>query len=1020
MWPRKSVHRLFILLRDTYRCSVGTVAPGGTDRPAATLLRRIDIGILAGNVANRMAARSRHGVQAALVGVAVLAGVLIAGSLALSAPWALPVAAGPHLAASQIVFQQGVSPSPAYTGARDTFISRLGDESANYGSNATLALRSADTRSALLRFQLDGLAPGDTVEQAILSLYVAQHALGAGSLPVSVYAVLRPWQDGEATWYNATSAELWTLAGCNGPSSDRAGSPSASAVITGAGVWVDLNVTGLVQGWVANPAANNGLILRAGNSIPPGPPQEGDEFRIEAADGSADPLLRPRLSVTFTPAGAGSPTATPTTVYGSPTAVAFQQLVSPPQYTGTTDTFISDYGDPDGNYGGDGAMRLRSNDHRASLIRFDVSSIPSPAYVYSATLRLYSQSRTNVNPLPVSAHRLLRPWVDMEATWYRAGAAQRWAFPGANGLTTDRSAEAFATMMITATGVWTEWPLTSLVQDWVAHPESNEGIVLKAGSGTQVEYSLVAAQYLANPGLRPRLEVVYALPEGPTPAATATRTPTATPSATATPPATPTVLVFQHERSPDSGYAGVIDTYISREGDLNANYGHDATLTIASNDTRAALLRFDVSSVPAWATVHSAWLSIYSDGGSNGYPVNIGAYRLLRPWNGQEATWINATGDTQWSAPGANGIDSDRGAALYAMHTVSTVGDWYDFDITRLVAAWIASPEDNLGMILKGMDGPQTSYDFIASQFAVAQGAVYRPRLIVAYSLPPGPTPTPTATRTATATPPRVFVHLPVIMAGFDPTPAPVPTDTATPPAAATATVTATPTTAATPTATVPATATGTATVTPTATATATAAPQTLVFRQGVSPDQGYAGAGDTYLSDYAPGDATAVFGDSSSLLVRAGGRRVALLRFDISAIPPAATVLAASLSINVGRQTEGSLMLPVAAYAMVRPWSAGDATWLQAASGVPWGSGGASAATDRSQQAGAMMTLHQAGEWYDLDLRDMVQTWVSNPATNSGLLLAGQGSAALEFDLRSSDEPNASLRPKLIVTYAP
>jgi hypothetical protein len=701
--------------------------------------------------------------------------VLVA-SVALAQPPIMRSAESSRLAAQQIVYQQGVSPSSDYQGTSDTFISRLGDESVNYGRESVLALFAGDQRSVLLRFELDGLSMGDTIERATLSLFVADHVSGTGDLPVSIYRVLRPWEELEATWYNATAGDLWTLAGCNSPASDRAVSTSAGGVVSSAGVWLDLDITALVQSWSATPAANFGVVIKAGSATPTSHVEDGDQYLLWSAS-AASPPARPKLTVDVIPAGAGSPTATPPTVYGTPTLAALQQLVSPAGYSGTTDTFISDFGDPEANYGGEGAMRLRSNDHRASLIRFDLSSIDASARVYSATLHLYSQSRTNLNPLPVSAHRALRSWNEFEATWNLATLAQRWAFPGANGLTTDRSPDAFATTVLTGTSLWTHWDVTGLVQDWVADASSNSGVILKAGSGAQVEYSLVAAQYLANPNLRPRLDILYALPQQPTPPPTPTATRTATATATPTPLAAPTVVEFQHGRSPSGAYQ-VQDTYISREGDLAANYGQGATIMVGANDTQAALLRFDLSGITPWYHIHSARLVVYTDGASNGYPITISAHRLVRAWDEMGATWTNATADVRWTTSGANGLGSDRLGQASDSRVISTMGDWYEFDVTGMVAAWVASPEDNVGLVLKGMSGPQTTYEFISSQYQVAQGAYYRPRLIVAYTVPEGPTPTPSRTRTPTPTATRSHTYLPVILSVYAP-PTTTPTPTA-------------------------------------------------------------------------------------------------------------------------------------------------------------------------------------------------------------------------------------------------
>ncbi len=683
-----------------------------------------------------------------------------------ASPLSGPQLPGPRPSSEQIIYQQGVSPSSSYTGATDTYISHRGDEPINYGNDQFLALYSGDQQAALLRFSLDGLSSGDQVDHAVLSFFVSDHPTGTVGLPLALYQVLHAWTEMDATWYNATPSDLWTLAGCNGPGSDRASTPSATTSVNAAGVWIDLDITSLVQAWVNNPDTNTGVVLKAGNvapllkeGVPESALQDGSQYLLRSADYAAAPDTRPRLTVSYTPAGAGSPTATPTVPYGSPTSVVYQQMVSPPDYSGTFDTYISDYGDRDANYGLESAMRLRSNDHRASLIRFDISDVPSYARVYTATLYLYVQSRTNVNSLPVSAHRLLRPWVDTEATWMIAATGDRWAFPGANGLTTDHAADAFATTILDTTGVWTSWDVTNLAQDWVASPSQNFGIILKAGSGPQVEYSLVAGHYLANTSLRPRLEMTLAVPLGPTPTPTATGIATKTLTPTATPSVVPTIAIFQYGQKPDSGYTGVSDTYVSHEGDLTTNYGLDPVVTVGANDDRAALLRFDVTSIPSWAIVQSAQLSLFTDSASTGYPLAVSAFQLLRPWFETEATWLQATSRQLWTVPGANGLGSDRGATASGSASVYTLGDWYNFDVTAMARAWVASPDDNFGLILDGMQGPQVSYDFFSSQYQVGPGASLLPRLTVAYTMPSGPSPTPTETRTPTVTPTPMFIY---------------------------------------------------------------------------------------------------------------------------------------------------------------------------------------------------------------------------------------------------------------------
>ncbi len=933
---------------------------------------------------------------------------------------------------SQIVYQQGVSPSPDYDGAADTFISRLGDEAANYGSEEVLALASGDQRAALLRFELAGLTADVTVTQATLSLYVEAHPEGTGIVPVTIYRVLRAWAADEATWFNATNADLWTLAGCNGPGSDRVGAPTSSGTLTASGTWVDLDVTALAQAWLADPAANYGLILKTGG-LP------GDEYHLRSAESSALPSTRPRLTVVYGPFSPDTPTPTPTIAYGVPVAVTFQQGVSPaPDYIGAADTFISDYGDLNANYGADGALRLRSNDHRASLLRFDLTSLPTYAAVYSATLSLYSQSRTNISPLSVGAYQVLRPWVENESTWYLAATGNRWAFPGCNGLSTDRMNTPVATTTVAAVASWFAFDLTYLVRAWVADAETNSGVIIKTASGPQVEYALVSGDYLSVPNLRPKLHVLYSLPINFTPVPTPSRTPTATASITPTPSVVPTVVVFQRGEQPDTTYQQVEDTFISNEGDPTSNYGREPVLTIGSNDTRAALIRFDLTRVPYYATVLSAKLALFSSGATIGHPGTFSVFGMVRPWSASAATWFSATTGARWTVSGANGLGSDRMTAPTDTRSVSTLGDWYEFDVTNLVALWVAFPEDNTGLVLKGMPGPQVDYDFLSSDHQIGLRGTFRPKLTVAYTVPTGPTPTPPNTRTPTATATRWWVHLPLVLSVYSPPGTPTPSVTGTPIPKPTGTQTPSATTVPSPTATMEPVATGTVTRTPTASptpvatptptrtatpsATPTRTPIAVVFRQGISPSPGYDGVWDTHISNYDPGDATTNFATNTTLWLRSTGHRVALMRFDISSIPVTATILQASLSLYVDSQTNSN-PLAVSAYRLLRSWSLTQTTWLLASAGTPWGFPGANAiGTDREDTPTGTQTLTQAHVWYELNLKPLVQSWVANPGGNHGFVLIGSSSGGqVEYHLRSSDYYSApEFRPKLVVTYIP
>jgi len=232
------------------------------------------------------------------------------------------------------------------------------------------------------------------------------------------------------------------------------------------------------------------------------------------------PTQRPTASATAGP----SPTPSPTSTL---VCQLFQQGVSPAGYAGVTDTYLDSW-DKDANHGDDWRLRLRTGDVMAALVRFDLSVLPPDACVQLAELSVYVEQRSNEAPLAVSAYRVLRLWVDTEATWEEARQDEEWEVWGCNDMTEDRLGEAESTQTLGSIGAlaWYTFDVTQMTQYWVASPDGNYGLILKAGGTSSVEYGLTSSDRRDNADKRPKLNVCYYLAP-PTP--TASPTPSATP-----------------------------------------------------------------------------------------------------------------------------------------------------------------------------------------------------------------------------------------------------------------------------------------------------------------------------------------------------------------------------------------------------------------------------------------------------------------------------------------------------------
>jgi hypothetical protein len=125
--------------------------------------------------------------------------------------------------------------------------------------------------------------------------------------------------------------------------------------------------------------------------------------------------------------------------------------------------------------------------------------------VESATLTLIASTGfgDNHTQQPMEIYRVLSPWTETGLTWLNRDATHAWITPGGDFIGTNGQPYAVSTVAAT-NGQPVTWDVTALVQQWVAHPATNFGLVMISHSGNH----LIFWQREAATALRPNLTVV--------------------------------------------------------------------------------------------------------------------------------------------------------------------------------------------------------------------------------------------------------------------------------------------------------------------------------------------------------------------------------------------------------------------------------------------------------------------------------------------------------------------------------
>lgn len=120
----------------------------------------------------------------------------------------------PQTGIESLSFQNGVSPSAAYSGCTDTWLDSNNTTTNNDGSDLTVAL---NTDTSLLRFDIDAIPDNAVIAYAELRLSMTAETFAFGSdTRLQCYRVMRDWVEDEATWAarkDPVADSTWSSAG---------------------------------------------------------------------------------------------------------------------------------------------------------------------------------------------------------------------------------------------------------------------------------------------------------------------------------------------------------------------------------------------------------------------------------------------------------------------------------------------------------------------------------------------------------------------------------------------------------------------------------------------------------------------------------------------------------------------------------------------------------------------------------------------------------------------------------------
>jgi len=233
------------------------------------------------------------------------------------------------------------------------------------------------------------------------------------------------------------------------------------------------------------------------------------------------------------------------------------------------------------------------------------------------------------------------------------------------------------------------------------------------------------------------------------------------------------------------------DTFIASKS-ATTNYGTDVGVRIgesnnSTNDLYRTLIKFDLSSIPANATITSATLSLWTANDFSDNNRTIRVYRLKTAFNELEATWNKASASLSWQSPGASGANDRESTDIGSLQILANESLSIEKQISiapAKIQELVNATFTNNGLIIVADTELNDRFNYKSSDTTTTSN---RPKLVIQYTVS---TPTPTASQTPTSTKTFTPTQTSTVVGTNTPTPTSGPSPTSTRTATATPTAT--------------------------------------------------------------------------------------------------------------------------------------------------------------------------------------------------------------------------------------